>query len=111
MSERIRKVNSVITQELTKLIDKQVDFKPGVFATIAKVDTARDLSYTRVFVSVFPTQEHDYAMKTLEHERIGLQKMLHKKLHMKVLPKVRFHYSAVGDHVDALDEMFQDDAF
>lgn len=111
MSERIRKVNSVIAHELTELISRDVDFKPGVFATIAKVDTSSDISYTRVFVSVFPTDQQDYAMKTLQHEKIGLQKKLHKKLHLKVLPKVSFVYSEIGDNVDDLDNVMHNDTY
>ena len=111
MADRMRKVNSVIAQELTLLMQRQVDFKPGVFVTIAKVDTASDFSVSKVFVSVFPTSEQDYGMKTLGHERHKLQKILHKKLHLKVLPKISFIYSEVGDHVDALEEQFGDEEF
>lgn len=111
MSERIRKVNSVIEHEVTLLIQHRVDFKLGVFATVAKVDTARDLSYAKVYVSVFPTGEKDYAMNTLKNEHRGIQKILHKKLHMKVLPKIQFVYSEVGERFDELEGAIHEENF
>jgi ribosome-binding factor A len=105
MSERIRKINSLINYEMSQLIAQSVDFKPGVFVTISKVDTSNDLRYTRISVRVFPQAEIDYGMKTLEHERTALQKILHKKLHLKILPKISFKHDATGDEVDNLERL------
>ncbi len=101
----MRKVNSVILREISDLIMKIVDFKSGVFVTISKVDTTSDLRYTRIFVRVFPQSEIDYSMKTLEHERIAIQKVLHKRLHLKVLPKISFVHDKTGDDVDELEKL------
>jgi ribosome-binding factor A len=107
MSDRMRKVNSVIQREMSELIMKKVDFKLGVFVTISKVDTTSDLMYTRIFVRVFPQKDIDYSMKTLEHERIAMQKLLHKKLHLKVLPKISFIHDQGGDDIDELEKLLQ----
>ena len=111
MTQRMMRVNSMIEHEITRLVSEIVDLKPGVFATIAKVDTLNDFSQTRIFVTVFPTKEKDYVMKTLEHERGLLQKKLHKKLHLKVLPKILFIYSEVGENVDELQDITKSDEF
>ncbi len=108
MSERMRKVNSVIKREVSELIAKNVDFKNGVFVTISKVDTSSDLMYTRIFVRVFPHNDIEYSMKTLEHERIAIQKILHKQLHLKVLPKISFVHDKTGDEVDELEQLLQE---
>lgn len=105
MSERIRKVNSVIQHEVTELITREVDFKPGVFVTITRVDTTEDLTAARISVGVFPTEQQDYCMKTLAHEHHTLQRQLHKKLHLKVLPKIEFIYDERGENVDELSDV------
>ena len=105
MSDRIRKVNSLIAEEMSTLLSREVDFKIGLFVTISKVDTTSDLRYTRIFVKVFPSHENEYAMKTLEHEKAKLQKTLHKKLHMKVLPKISFHEDTTGEEFDNLERI------
>lgn len=108
MGERVRKINSQITQEMSALIAREVDFKPGVFVTISKVDTTDDLRYTRIFVRVFPQAEINYSLKTLEHERNTLQKLLHKKMQIKVLPKVSFVHDPTGDQVDEIERLLQE---
>ncbi|PID52514.1 MAG: ribosome-binding factor A [Candidatus Moraniibacteriota bacterium] len=105
MSERIRKVNSVISQEMSQLIAQNIDFKPGVFVTISKVDTTDDLRYTRIFIRVFPQSDIDYGLKTMEHEKNTLQKILHKKLHLKILPKISFVHDTTGDEVDEIEKL------
>jgi len=108
MSERMRKVNSVIKREVSELIIKNIDFKPNVFVTVSKVDTTSDLRYTRIFVRVFPHTDIDYAMKTLEHEKFAIQKILHKQLHLKILPKISFLHDKTGDDVDELERLLQE---
>lgn len=111
MSERIRKVNSVIQHELTTLITREVDFKPGVFVTLTRVETMEDLTAARVYIGVFPSSEEDYCMKTLGHEHYTLQKQLHKKLHLKILPKIEFIYDERGETVDELSDVLKMEDF
>jgi ribosome-binding factor A len=107
MRERMRKMNSLIKHEMGGLILENVDFKPGVFVTITKVDTSDDLRYTRVFVRVYPGQDIDYGLKTLAHEKKTLQKLLHKKLHLKILPQVSFIHDKTGEEVDEIEQLLQ----
>lgn len=111
MSERIKKVNSVVMHELTELIAREVDFKPGIFVTITRVETTEDLAQSFIHVGVFPNDEEDYGMKTLGHERYVLQKKLHKKLHLKVLPKIEFIYDERGLAVDTLTDILHDPTY
>lgn len=107
MNDRIRKMNSFIQQQLSELLVRHVDLKPGVFVTISKVDTSDDLRYTRIFVRVYPAADIEYGLKTLEHEKKTLQKMLHQRLHIKILPKVSFVHDKTGDEVDEIERLLQ----
>lgn len=105
MSERIKKVNSLIKEEISNLLNREVSFKIGLFVTVSKVDTTNDLRYTRIFVKVFPSHENEYTMKTLGHEKKKLQKILNKKLHMKILPKISFIEDKTGEQFDEIDRL------
>ena len=111
MTERMMRVNSMIEHEITILINEIVDFKPGVFATVLKVDTLIDFSQTKVFIAVFPSDQKEYVMKTLENEKRLLQKKMNKKLHLKTLPKILFVYSEVGENVDELENITKSKEF
>lgn len=108
MSLRIQKVNSLISKELSEILARELDLKPGVFITIAKVDTTKDLRYSHIFISVFPESEINYVQKTLEHELGIIQKKLHKKLHMKILPKIRFKIDTTEAQADEIEKILKE---
>lgn len=109
MSDRVSKINTVIEKTVSALLANDVDFKPGVFVTISKVDTSSDLRYTRVFVRIFPQKELPYALATLEHERRALQKKLHDALPMRTVPQLSFVHDPRGDEADTIDRLLQSD--
>jgi len=107
MSHRIKKINELIKQQIAEIIARELDIKPGVFLTVSKVDTTRDLRYTRVFVSVFPEQETDYAIKTLDKEIYSLQGSLNKKLTMKPLPRIEFKLDITESKADEVEKILK----
>ena len=83
MSDRIPKINTLVKQYIGEIILRDLSLKPGVFVTVSKVDTSPDLRYTRVFVSIFPEKETDYAEKTLIKEVYHIQGKFNQKMKLK----------------------------
>lgn len=107
-SPRIPKVNALIQEVLSKNLGKELSLKPNVFLTIGKVDTTRDLRYTRVFISVYPESESHYVMKTLQKECYRLQKSLYDKLHMKPLPRLSFELDKTELEADKVEKLLNE---
>lgn len=107
MSHRIEKVNDLVRNNLALIINKETSFKKGVFVSIIKVDTSKDLRYANVFVSVYPAQDRDYAMKTLQKELYKIQRLLNKSLSMKILPRISFRADTVQENVEKLEDIFE----
>lgn len=107
MSERIRKINSLIQSDISEILARELDLKPGVFITVAKVDTTPDLRYTRIFVSIYPTKETNYAMQTIKKELYRLQGALNKKLHMKPLPRLEFFLDTTEQEADDIESVLK----
>jgi ribosome-binding factor A len=107
MSQRILKINELIRARVNDIILKDLSLKEGVFVTITKVDTTPDLRYTRIFVSIFPEREIDYAIKTLGKEMYGIQGNLNKKLHMRPLPKIEFKLDMTESRADKIEKLLK----
>ena len=107
MSDRIRKINSLIQSDISEIMIREMDLKPGVFVTVAKVDTTPDLRYTRIFVSVYPTKETNYAMQTIKKEIYRIQGTLNKKLHMKPLPRLEFLLDTTEQEADNIEHVLK----
>ena len=107
MSERIRKINSLIQSDISEILMRELDLKSGVFITVAKVDTTSDLRYTRIFVSIYPTKETNYAMQTIKKELYHLQGALNKKLHMRPLPRMEFFLDTTEQEADDIEHVLK----
>jgi ribosome-binding factor A len=105
---RITKINSLIRKYLAEIMERELSLKAGVFITIAKVDTSRDLRYTRMFISVFPEQETRYVSETLRKELSQIQKSLYAKISMKPMPKLSFEIDKTEQEADKIEKALKD---
>jgi len=108
MSHRISKVNELIKQQISEIMSRELNLKPGVFLTISKVDTSIDLRYTRIFISVFPERETNYALETLRKETYFLQGKINKKLFLKVIPRIEFVLDKTEAEADEVEKILND---
>ncbi|MFA5776960.1 MAG: 30S ribosome-binding factor RbfA [Parcubacteria group bacterium] len=108
MPYRISKINELIKQQISDIITRELNLKPGVFLTVAKVDTSRDLRYTRIFISIFPEREINYALETLKKETYLIQGKLNKKLFIKIIPKIEFIVDTTESKADEVEKLLND---
>jgi ribosome-binding factor A len=106
-SLRIQKVNALIQERLSELLQREISMKAGVLVTIAKVDTTRDLRYTRVSVSAFPEKEAEYVRQTLRQETRRLEKALHRQLTMKIKPRLSFEIDRTEEEADKVEKILK----
>jgi ribosome-binding factor A len=104
----MQKVNSLIREQIGEIINRELDLKSGVFLTVFKVDTTSDLRYTNIFISVFPEKEGKYVMVALRNEKSNIQRILNKKLHMKILPKLVFKLDKTEAQADEIEKILRE---
>ena len=92
MNHRKLRLDSLIMEELGKILIREVDFDIGTLATISYVDTSSDLSRADIGVSVIPTESSDKVMKELIKLQGELQHLLNIKLNIKPMPRIEFKY-------------------
>ncbi len=107
MSLRIQKVNSLIKEQISEIFTRELNLKEGVFLTVVKVDTTKDLRYTRIFISVFPEADRNYVLVALKNEKNKIQKVLNKKLTMKILPKIIFKLDTTEAEADEIEKILR----
>jgi ribosome-binding factor A len=107
MSFRIDQINEVIRRNMGEIISREISLKPGIFVTITKVDTARDLGYSHIFISIFPEKEAGYVMETLRKEIYEIQGILNRRLHLKKLPHIEFRIDRTELKADEIEKIFK----
>ena len=107
MSERILKINDFIRDNVSEILNKEISFKKGLFVSIIKVSTTKDLEETKILVSVFPEKERRYAMVTLKKEIYRIQGALNRKMQIRRLPRIEFLLDTTQENVDKLESVFK----
>lgn len=111
MSERIIKVNDLLRDLVAEALISQLSLKPGVFPTIAKVSTSKDLRHSTIAISVFPESEENYVKTALKNDLRTLERYVHGKLYMKPLPRLRFILDSTEQKADEVEKILLDKDF
>lgn len=94
MTHRIERVNHLIRQEISELLQRQVkDPRLGGFVSITEVITSPDLKYAKVFVSCIDSDEKKKEILSALVAASGfLHNELTKRLRLHHIPVLEFHW-------------------
>lgn len=107
-SERIERINSLISRELAALFVRTLDLPRAVVLTVTSVDTSADLSVARVWVSVLPALASGQILDMLEANRPMFQRTLNRKLVMRKVPKVTFSLDQTEERAARVESLLDD---
>lgn len=103
MSQRTDRLDSQIRQELMDLLQREMKDPRLGFATITRVETARDLGHARVWVSVLGSEvERARTMDALRVATPWLRRKLGERLALRHVPDLTIREDdsiASGDRV------------
>ena len=105
MSQRTDRLDSQIRQELMDLLQREMKDPRIGFATITRVETARDLGSARVWVSVLGTpEEQQTAVKALTDAAPWLRRQLGERLTVRHIPQLMIRHD---DSIEAGDRVLR----
>ncbi len=94
MAHRIERVNNLIRQEISELLNRQVkDPRLGGFVAITEVATSPDLRYARIFVSCLSGKEEKQEILSALTAASGFfRNELAKRLRLRHVPELIFQW-------------------
>lgn len=105
MSQRTDRLDSQIRQELMELLQREMKDPRVGFATVTRVETARDLGSARVWVSVLGTdEERDDAIRALTDAAPWLRRQLAGRMTMRHVPQLVIRHD---DSIEAGDRVLR----
>ena len=104
MAHRIERVNSLIRQEISQLLQRQVkDPRLGNFIAVTEVSTSADLKYAKVFVSrIGSEEEKQETLGALASASGFFRRELARRLKLRYIPVLSFQWDNSierGDHL------------
>jgi len=117
--QRRHRVAAQIQRDLAEVVRQEVRDPRLATVTFCGVDVTRDLAYAKVYVAVLGDNltagegARDAALSALRHAAPFLRNALARRLRMRTVPELQFHYDDSldrGAQVSALlDEALRDD--
>ncbi len=104
MSYRIDQINSLIKKELP-IILLEVLGKTQNIITITEIDTSRDLSYSKVWVSIIGDIDATFDM--INTNIYDIQKNIFKRLSIKKTPKLIFKLDDSYERVSRITKLME----
>lgn len=98
----MQKVNSLIQKLIAELLITEYDAQ-GDFVSIKDVDTTRDLSHSRIFVSA--TNNTNRHIKNLNEITWHLRKLIKPKLSFRTIPNLEFVEDIKGDSIETIEQL------
>ena len=114
MAHRIPKINSLIRQELSELLQRQVkDPRLGSFITITEVDTTPDLTNAKVYVnSIGGEGQKKEVLAGLVAASGYFRSELARRLDLRRTPELSFHWDDSIERgarlIDLIDQVATD---
>ena len=91
-SVKLERINSAIKRELSYVIANEVKDRSIDFVTVTAVRTTNDLSYCKVYVTVFKDELREDALKALKNAEGFIRKALASRVDIRHIPELEFVY-------------------
>jgi ribosome-binding factor A len=94
MSRRTERLNKVIKQEISKLLEREVnDPRLSNLISVTQVSLSTDLKYAKIFVSILGTENNKTEMLAGFNAASGfLRRELASQLRLRYAPQLSFYY-------------------
>jgi ribosome-binding factor A len=107
MNKRLLRMNSLIRDELSNVLLRDVEFPDGVLTTITRVEVSDDLFNASVYISVLPDDKRERVFEILNKLIYFIQQKLNKRLRMRPIPKIFFRKEKLTAEAARVEELLE----
>ena len=106
---RQNKIARLIQKELSLIFQQQTRQMPGVLVTVSAVRISPDLSVSRVYLSVFPSEKAEEIVKNVNDNQKSNRFELGTKVgkQLRIIPELKFFVDDSLDYIDNIDRLLK----
>jgi ribosome-binding factor A len=109
-STRQKKVSRLIQKELADIfLKKGNEFAHGKLVSITRVRVSPDLSFTKVYISIFPATNQEDILHSIQGHSSRIRFDLGQKVRsqLRIVPEIAFHIDDSLDYIDKIDKLLK----
>ena len=107
---RMEKIAALIQRELAIIFQQHMNTMfAGTMITVTRVRVSPDMGIASGYLSFFPVEKRDDAMKLVEEKRLHLRKLLGDKVGKQIrkIPDLRFFVDDSLDYYEEIDKLLK----
>ena len=111
-TKRQQKISKLLMKELSEIFQREIKAKSNVMISVTKVNVTTDMSYARVYLSIFGPKMED--KKKVVEEVNGMSKGIRKFLgdrvrhQLRIIPELQFFEDDSLDYIENIDHLLKD---
>ena len=109
-STRQKKVSRLIQKELADIfLKRNNEFAHGKLISITRVRISPDLSFAKVYLSIFPAANQNDIITSLQERSSKIRFDLGQKVRsqLRIVPDIAFHIDDSLDYIDKIDKLLK----
>jgi ribosome-binding factor A len=109
-STRQKKVSRLIQKEVADIfLRRGNEFAHGKLVSITKVRVSPDLSFAKVYLSIFPTTNQEEILHNIQEQATKIRFELGQKVRsqLRIVPDIAFHIDDSLDYIDKIDKLLK----
>ena len=106
---RQNKIARLIQKELSEIFLLQTKSMPGVLVSVSIVRISPDMSYARVYLSVFPSGRSEEIVKNINTNMKSIRFELGNRVRhqLRIIPELKFFVDDSLDYAEKIDELLK----
>lgn len=111
-TKRQQKISKLILKELSDIFQREIRTRSNVMITVTKVNVTRDMSYARIYLSIFGPKQED--KKKVVEEVKGMSKNIRRMLgervrfQLRIIPELQFFEDDSLDYIENIDNLLKE---
>lgn len=108
MPFKLEKVNSLLVQEVSNILNKKMRDSDLGFVTVTAAECAKDLKSARIWVSILDADK-EKNLKILNNHLREIQRELIRRVQMKYCPKIHFRLDNSEENLSKIDRLLREE--
>lgn len=90
-------------------LKKGVEIAPGKMVSITKVRISPDLSFAKIYISIFPSNGNDAVLKSIQEHSPKIRYEMGQKVRsqLRIVPEIAFYIDDSLDYIDNIDRLLK----
>lgn len=107
---RQNKISRLIQKELSEIFLLQTKAMHGVLVSVSVVRISPDMSYARVYLSIFPSGRSEEIIKNINDNTKSIRFELGNRVRhqLRIIPELKFFVDDSLDYVEKIDKLLKE---